>query len=112
MNKTIITIVLSSGLLLLAGCQGGGIIRPDTTTESAATATGLTSEASQSLAQAEVDTKEAASKEALWIPAQKALKKARAAAKQHDSTAVIKYARKASELARLGIKQLSYPLVH
>jgi len=111
MNKSLIAIALSGGLLLLAGCQGGMAVKHDAAKSGMMTA-GLTSEASQALAQAKMDIKEAASKEALWIPAQKALKKAQAAAKQHNSAAVIKYAKKASELAKLGIGQLSYPLTH
>ncbi|HCA26333.1 MAG TPA: hypothetical protein DEP05_01575 [Betaproteobacteria bacterium] len=87
-------------------------VKHDSAAKSAMMAAGLTSEASQALAQAEMDIKEAASKEALWIPAQKALKKAKAAAKQHNSAAVVKYSKKASELAKLGIAQVSYPLTH
>ena len=68
-------------------------------------------EARALLAQAETDIQRARAKRALWQQAWLDLITAReaVAAKQHDRAAV--HARRASELARLGLEQLTYPAV-
>ena len=63
------------------------------------------------LAQAETDVQRARSKRALWTRAWEDLIAARNAASAKDPDAVMRYAREASELARLGLEQLAYPAV-
>lgn len=70
----------------------------------------LSDEASQALVKAEADVKEAQAQKGLWATAADALKKAKEAAEEGDSAAVIKFSRTASEHARLGIAQTKYPL--
>ncbi|MEW5944068.1 MAG: hypothetical protein AB1710_09510 [Pseudomonadota bacterium] len=92
------TIVALAGLLYLAcaGAMAGEVV--------------LSDEASQALAKAEADVKEARAQKALWTTAADALKNAREAAEEGDSAAVIKFSATASEHARLGIGQTKYPL--
>jgi hypothetical protein len=68
-------------------------------------------EAKALLAQAETDVQRARSKRALWLKAWEDLLAARqaVAARQHESA--IRYAKRASELAQLGLEQLAYPAV-
>jgi PBP1b-binding outer membrane lipoprotein LpoB len=68
----------------------------------------LTDEAKQALAQAEADAAAAKKAFALWIPAETALTDAQAAAKEGDSAAVIKQAKKVSDLTKLGMAQTKY----
>jgi hypothetical protein len=63
------------------------------------------------LAQAETDIQRARSKHALWTKAWEDLIAARNAAAAKDPDAVMRNAREASELARLGLEQLAYPAV-
>jgi hypothetical protein len=63
------------------------------------------------LAQAETDVQRARSKHALWTKAWEDLIAARNAAASRDPDAVMRNAREASELARLGLEQLAYPAV-
>jgi hypothetical protein len=68
-------------------------------------------EAKALLAQAETDVQRARAKRALWLKAWEDLLAARqaVAARQHESA--IRYAKRASELAQLGLEQLAYPAV-
>lgn len=95
--------------LMLGGCQGSGAVKLEAMAAEAAKPA-ISEEARQELAKAEIDVKEAKTRKALWTTAEDALKKAQEAAAKADSAATLKYSKTASELARLGIGQLSYPL--
>ncbi|MCE5182506.1 MAG: hypothetical protein LLG15_11960 [Betaproteobacteria bacterium] len=95
--------------LMLGGCQGSGAVKPEAVSAEAAKPA-LSEEARQELAKAEIDVKEAKARKALWTTAEDALKKAKESAAKFDSAATLKHSKMASELARLGIAQLSYPL--
>lgn len=69
----------------------------------------LSPEAQQALAAAEADWKKAKAEFALWTTADKAYQDALDAAKAGDSAAVLKLARKVSDLTKLGLAQKSYP---
>jgi len=71
----------------------------------------MAEEAKALLAQAETDVQRARSRRALWLKAWDDLLAARqaVAAKQHP--AAIRHAKRASELAQLGLEQLAYPAV-
>jgi len=73
--------------------------------------TSMAEEAKALLAQAETDVQRARAKRALWLKAWEDLLAARqaVAARQHESA--IRYAKRASELAQLGLEQLAYPAV-
>ncbi len=107
--NTKFTSVAIAGLfaVVLYGCGG----TPATTVDAAPVAAkaSISAEAQQALTQAEADVKMAKSKFALWTTTDSALKAAKEAAKSGDSAAVIKQATMASDLAKLGIGQLSYP---
>lgn len=75
-------------------------------------AAALSEPAQQALKQAQADIKDAKAHDALWTPAQAALKDAEKAAAAGDSGAVVKFSKKASEMAKLGIAQTHYPMVH
>jgi len=113
MRNTLITII-AFGFLLLGGCQSSGTAKPDSSTaitpavEPAKPA--LSEEARQALAKAEADVKEVKAQKALWTTAEDALKKAQEAAAKGDSAATLKFSKTASEHARLGLMQKSYPL--
>lgn len=68
-------------------------------------------EAKALLARAETDVQRARARRALWLKAWEELVASRNtfAAGEHDSA--IRHARRASELARLGLEQLAYPAV-
>jgi hypothetical protein len=68
-------------------------------------------EAKALLAQAETDVQRARAKRALWLKAWEDLIVAREAAAAKDHPRVARHARSASELARLGLEQLTYPAV-
>ncbi len=68
-------------------------------------------EAKALLAQAETDIQRARAKRALWLKAWEALVLARNAAAGQDHAATGRHARRASELAQLGLEQLAYPAV-
>ncbi len=72
----------------------------------------LSEPAQQALKQAQTDVKDAKAHDALWTTAQNALKSAEKAATAGDSGAVVKFSKKASEQAKLGIAQTHYPMVH
>lgn len=63
------------------------------------------------LAQAETDIQRARSKRALWQQAWLDLIAAREAVTAKDNARAATHARRASELARLGLEQLTYPAV-
>jgi hypothetical protein len=73
--------------------------------------TGLAEEAKALLAQAETDVQRARAKRALWLKAWEDLLAARQAVASRDHGAAIRHAKRASELAQLGLEQLAYPAV-
>ncbi len=75
-------------------------------------AAALSEPAQQALKQAQADVKDAKARDALWTTAQNALKSSEKAADAGDSEAVVKFSKKASEQAKLGIAQTHYPMVH
>jgi murein lipoprotein len=83
--------------------------KPATPVAAAPAKPALTDEAKQALAQAEADAQAATKSFTYWIPAENALKDAQAAAKEGDSAAVIKLAKKVSDLTKLGMAQSKYP---
>ncbi|MDO9064396.1 MAG: hypothetical protein Q7U25_04190 [Sulfuricella sp.] len=112
MRNTLVTII-SFGFLLLGGCQSSGMVKPDSsaaTPAAEAAKPAPSEEARQALAKAEADVKEAKTQKALWTTAEEALKKAQEAAANGDSAATLKFSKTASEQARLGLMQKSYPL--
>ena len=68
-------------------------------------------EARALLAQAETDVQRARAKRALWLKAWEDLIVAREAVAAKDHPRAARHARNASELARLGLEQLTYPAV-
>ena len=70
----------------------------------------LAEEAKALVAQAETDVQRARAKRALWLKAWEDLLAARQAASR-DPAVAIRRAKQASELAQLGLEQLSYPAV-
>ncbi len=68
-------------------------------------------EAKALLAQAETDIQRARTRRALWQKAWESLVAARAAASTGDDASTARHARRASELAQLGLEQLAYPAV-
>jgi hypothetical protein len=73
--------------------------------------TGLAEEAKALLAQAETDVQRARAKRALWLKAWEDLLAARQAVATRDHGTAIRHAKRASELAQLGLEQLAYPAV-
>jgi hypothetical protein len=71
----------------------------------------LAEEAKALLAQAETDVQRARSKRSLWLRAWEDLLAARQAVGLRDHDAAILRAKRASELAQLGLEQLAYPAV-
>ena len=69
--------------------------------------TGLAEEAKALLAQAETDVQRARAKRALWLGAWEDLLAARQAVASRDHGTAIRHARRASELAQLGLEQLA-----
>lgn len=69
-------------------------------------------EAKAMLAQAETDVQRARAKRALWLKAWEDLLAARRSLAAHDNAAAIESAKRASEMAQLGLEQLAYPAVH
>jgi hypothetical protein len=117
MKKTLIAIS-SVSMLFLGGCEGsyptkgeavasGGESKAEMKAEAKPE---LTEDAKTALAQAQADVKAAKAKKALWTTSDEALKKAESATAEFDSKAVIKNAKVASEQAKLGIEQTSYPV--
>jgi hypothetical protein len=73
--------------------------------------TALAEEAKALLAQAETDVQRARAKRALWLKAWEDLLAARQALASKDHAVAIRHAKRASELAQLGLEQLAYPAV-
>ena len=71
----------------------------------------LVEEAKALLAQAETDVQRARAKRALWLKAWEDLLAARQAVAVKDHGTAIRHAKRASELAQLGLEQLAYPAV-
>lgn len=71
----------------------------------------LAEEARAMLAQAETDVSRARARRALWQRAWEDLVAARQAAGARQHAIAIRHARRASDLARLGLEQLAYPAV-
>jgi hypothetical protein len=106
-------------LLLLGGC----VAPPGEVTEPVAAApqapapapprpsASRLEEAKAMLAQAETDIQRARAKRALWLKAWEDLVAARRAMAANDHVATINHAKRASELAQLGLEQLAYPAV-
>ena len=111
---------VGASLLLLAGCVNTPEPAPSPEPARVAAPSGPSSEALTAaaaeeskalLAQAETDVQRARSKRALWQKAWEDLIAAREAAAAKDSAGVARHARRASDLARLGLEQLTYPAV-
>lgn len=68
-------------------------------------------EARALLAQAETDVQRARARRALWLKAWEDLVVARQAVNARDHARASLHARRASELAQLGLEQLSFPAV-
>src|SRR5437763_1564611 len=66
-------------------------------------------EAKALLAQAETDVQRARARRALWLKAWEDLLAARQAAASAQHAVAIRHAKRASELALLGLEQLAYP---
>ncbi len=71
----------------------------------------LAQEAKALLAQAETDVQRARARRALWLKAWEDLLAARRAVAANDHPAAVRFAKRASELAQLGLEQLAYPAV-
>ncbi len=113
---------LGGAALLLAACAGiepepaaqppvAARVPPPAAAVPAADPRAAAEEARALLAQAETDIQRARARKALWAGAWEALVAARAANGSQDSAATIRHARRASELAQLGLEQLAYPPV-
>jgi hypothetical protein len=72
---------------------------------------GRAEEAKALLAQAETDVQRARAKRALWLKAWESLLAARQAVASKDHDTAIRQAKRASDLAQLGLEQLAYPAV-
>lgn len=105
MSKVLLALT-SAALIALSGCasQQAG----QTTSASQAA---ISADAQSALAAAQADVKEAKAKNALWTTADNALKAAEAAAAKGDSPTVLKQAKLASDQAKKGLAQLSYPML-
>jgi hypothetical protein len=68
-------------------------------------------EAKALLAQAETDVQRARARRALWLKAWEDLLAARQAVAAKEHSAAVRHAKRASELAQLGLEQLAYPAV-
>jgi len=105
--------------LLLAGCAAPSseVAQPPATLPQVGASASirddaaLAEEAKALLAQAETDVQRARAKRALWLKAWEDLLSARRAAASKDHGTAIRHARRASELAQLGLEQLAYPAV-
>ena len=71
----------------------------------------LAQEAKALLAQAETDVQRARARRALWLRAWEDLLAARQAVAAKEYPAANRHAKRASELAQLGLEQLAYPAV-
>ncbi|MBC8023354.1 MAG: hypothetical protein H7Y14_09565 [Burkholderiales bacterium] len=71
----------------------------------------MAEEAKALLAQAETDVQRARARRALWLKAWEDLLAARQAVAAKEHPVAIRHAKRASELAQLGLEQLAYPAV-
>jgi len=122
----VVSVRRGAAAALVAGFALAGCVAPEIAPESAATAvapvakpqsapvdpSALDHEARAMLAQAETDIQRARAKRALWSKAWESLVLARQAAATKDNAATVRHAKKASELAQLGLEQLAYPAVN
>ena len=105
--------------LIVAGCAAPApqvVNEPATAPKVAAIApprdeSGQAEEAKALLAKAETDVQRARAKRALWLKAWEDLLAARQAVAAKDHGTAIRHAKRASELAQLGLDQLAYPAV-
>lgn len=111
MNVRFAPLALSGMLCLMLSACGGTPAKTADAKPAEPAKPELTAEAQTVLAQAEAEAKIAKANVTLWVPADKALKSAQEAAKKGDSATVIKEAKKASELMKLGAAQANYPIV-
>ena len=73
--------------------------------------TSAAEEAKALLAQAETDVQRARARRALWLKAWEDLLAARQAVAAGNHPLAVRHAKRASELAQLGLEQLAYPAV-
>jgi murein lipoprotein len=110
MKNHLATAVIASLIAMLSvGCASGPAPKAEASPPAAPSKPALTDEAKQALASAEAEASAAKKSYTLWTPAESALKEAQEAAKAGDSAAVIKNAKKVSELTKLGMAQAGYP---
>lgn len=108
---------LCASVTLAVAATGCVAPQPVTTTQPPAApiapvdAKALAEEARALVAQAETDIQRARARRALWLPAWESLVAARSAVLAKDNAAAARNARRASELAQLGLEQLAYPAV-
>lgn len=113
-------VALVLGALALAACTTQEVVKtPEPAPVVAAVARPAPPDASAGeqeakalLAQAETDIQRARAKRALWLKAWESLVLARQSAAARDSAATVLHAKRASELAQLGLEQLAYPAVN
>lgn len=107
-------VAAAAAALMMAGCAGEPAKTEPAKTAAAKPAEpgALSPEARQALEKARLDVEGAKKKKALWTTAKDALKAAEEAAKKGDSDTTLKQARRASEQAELGIRQLDYRLTN
>lgn len=108
MRNMMIAITISS-LFLIVGCQGNAPVKPEAPVAEAAKPAPISDEAKQALAKAEADVKSAKAQKSLWTSSEKALKSAQEAAAKGDSATTLKFAKIASEQAKLAVEQKNYP---
>lgn len=106
------------GVVLIAGCATPEVVLPPVVTPPRVEAPApqpqpdaLAQEAKALLAQAETDIQRARGKRALWLKAWESLVLARQATQAQDHAGTARHARRASELAELGLQQLAFPAV-
>lgn len=108
MSKALL--VLTSVVLLgLSGCAD--MNAKPSSSESTPAKAAISAEAQAALSTAQADVKAAKAKNALWTTAADALKAAEAAAEKGDSAAVLKDAKRASDLVQKGMAQLNFPML-
>lgn len=111
MQKMLIALT-ATAMLILGGCQATAPVKEEAPAPKAEVKPSLTDEAKATLAKAEADVKEAKAKKVLWTTAEDALKKARDAAAEFDSIAVIYHAQTASDHVKMGFEQAKYPMTN
>jgi hypothetical protein len=111
--------VMAAGLAALAACAAPEAARPPeppavvkAPEPAPPDANAQELEAKAMLVQAETDIQRARAKRALWLKAWESLVLARQSAAARDNAATVQHAKRASELAQLGLEQLAYPPVN